>query len=78
MAPTWHLNVVSIHVSRGIPEQAVGDEAVGVHAVDEGKRSLGVGWDRERGQARRPPHRPALRRPAPHHASLRRKDDDFV
>lgn len=34
--------MVPIHVSRGISEEAVGDEAVGVHAVDERKRSLGV------------------------------------
>lgn len=42
MAPTGHLNMVPIHVSRGVPEEAVGDEAVGVHAVDEWKGSLGV------------------------------------
>ena len=35
--------MVPIHVSSGVPEQAVGDEAVGVHAVDEWKGSLGVG-----------------------------------
>ena len=51
MAPTWHLNMVPIHVSRGVPEQAVGDEAVGVHAVDEWKGSLGVGRGEEQGQA---------------------------
>lgn len=41
-APTWHLDMVPIHISCGVPEEAVGDEAVGVHAVDERKRSLGV------------------------------------
>lgn len=34
--------MVPIHVSCGIPEEAVGDEAMGVHAVDERKRGLGV------------------------------------
>ena len=51
MAPTRHLNMVPIHVSSGVPEQAVGDEAVGVHAVDEWKGSLGVGRGEEQGQA---------------------------
>lgn len=40
MAPTWYLNMVPIHVSCSIPEEAVGDEAVGVHTVDEWKCSL--------------------------------------
>ena len=78
-APTWHLNMVPIHVSRGVPEQAVGDEAVGVHAVDEWKGSLGGRWGREQGQAEpwpcsspSPPATstiPPLSR-GPHHASL--------
>lgn len=43
--------MVPIHVSCGIPEQAVGDEAMGVHTVDERECSLGVGWKGEQGQA---------------------------
>lgn len=48
MAPTWHLNMVPIHVSRGVPKEAVGDEAMGVHTVDERKRSLGYDGRRTR------------------------------
>lgn len=41
--PRSHLDVVAVHVAGGVAEKAVGDKAVGVHAVDEGVGSLGGG-----------------------------------
>lgn len=39
--PHPHLDVVPIHVTGGVAEEAVGDEAVWVDAVDEGEGGLG-------------------------------------
>lgn len=50
MIPLWHLHMVSLHISGGVPEQTVRDEAVGVHTINEWKCSL-QGW--REGEVRR-------------------------
>lgn len=70
MIPTWHLHMMSLHVSGGIPEQTVRDEAVGVHTINEWKCSL-QGWRvGEAGSQPPAPHPPVTSGSEPHHASL--------
>lgn len=38
--PTWYLHMMSLHVSGGVPEQTVRNEAVGIHTINEWKCSL--------------------------------------
>lgn len=81
--PSLHLYVVPVHVSGGITEEAVGDEAVGVDAINERKRRLqgkecvmgGPGSGLPRSLC------PGTCSPGlaqSHHARLRREDDDLV
>lgn len=41
-SPHPHLDVMPVHVAGGIAEEAVGDEAMRVDAVDEGEGGLGT------------------------------------
>lgn len=41
--PTWYLHMMPLHISGGIPEQTVRNEAMGIHAINEWKCGL-QGW----------------------------------
>lgn len=62
--------MVSFHVSGGIPEQTVGDEAVGVHTINEWKCSLQGRREGEAGSQAPASHPPVTSGSEPHHASL--------
>lgn len=81
--PSLHLYVVPVHVSGGISEEAVGDEAVGVDAVNERKcrlrgRECVMGGPGSRLTRSPCPGTCSPGLAQPHHARLGREDDDLV